>query len=76
MTQASDLRSKLQPGDQIIATKDLRDAFWSAHPNLTRKGNQKQNDYPADTRMAWCDYVEHMRRDGQINEALARGATL
>ena len=60
----------------ITTQKDLRDAFWAAHPNLTRKGNQKQNEYPTDTRLTWIDYVEYMRRDGQIGEALTQRATL
>lgn len=63
-------------GFTITSQKDLRDAFWDAHPELTRKGQQKQNAYPADTRMAWCDYVESMRRDGQISNELAQRATL
>ncbi len=42
--------------------------FW--HPTFT------QNQYPADVRMAFCDYVEHLARDGQISEALAQRVTL
>jgi hypothetical protein len=61
---------------QITTQKDLRDSFWESHPTLTRKGRQTQNDYPANTRMAWCDYVEFLSRDGLISEALAQRATL
>lgn len=60
----------------IHTQRQLRAAFWSAHPHLTRRGTQKQNAYPADTRLAWCDYVEAMRRDGQITNTLAQRATL
>lgn len=35
-----------------------------------------QNEYPTDTRVAWCDFVDHMERDRQIGEALASRATL
>lgn len=35
-----------------------------------------QNDYPADIRMAWCDFVDSMQRDGNISMALAERATL
>lgn len=35
-----------------------------------------QNEYPTDTRVAWCDFVDHMERDRQISEALASRATL
>lgn len=60
----------------ITTQKALRDAFWAEHPKLVRCAGKKQNDYPADTRMAWCDFVEAMRRNGEISEALANRATL
>lgn len=60
----------------ITTQTDLRAAFWEAHPDLTRHGRRKQNDYPADTRIAWVDYVDSMERDGQINVQLAQRATL
>jgi len=69
----------------ITTQKDLRLAFWRAHPSLGQrmtavgKGLYRpsvQNEYPADTRVAWCGFVEAMTRDGQISEALAERATL
>ena len=60
----------------ITNQKDLRDAFWEAHPALKQVKGKTQNDYPADTRMAWCDYVEYMARIGEISDALAGRATL
>lgn len=60
----------------ITNQKDLRDAFWAAHPNFTRKGRQKQNAYPANIRMAWVECVDAMRRCDEISEALAQRATL
>lgn len=60
----------------ITTQKELRKAFWEKHPDLKRQGNKTQNEYPTDTRVAWCDYVESMRRDGQINNQLAERATL
>ncbi|MDP2371907.1 hypothetical protein [Rhodoferax sp.] len=60
----------------ITTQKDLRAAFWAAHPGFKRHPGWTQNQYPTDTRVAWCDHVEHLRRDGQINEALAQRATL
>lgn len=54
----------------------LRAAFWEAHPQFKRKGRTRQNDYPINVRMAWCDYVEHMVRNGDISENLAQRATL
>lgn len=73
----------------ITTQKELRAAFWEAHPqfnraipcSLTRNGRvfripKSQNEYPTDVRVAWCDFVEYMNRGGQISEALAQRATL
>lgn len=60
----------------ITTQKELREAFWREHANLTRVPGKKQNDYPADTRLAWCDYVENMQRNGEISAKLADRATL
>ena len=54
----------------------LRKSFWEDHPQYKRIPGKTQNDYPADTRMAWCDYVEYMARIGEISDALAGRATL
>jgi hypothetical protein len=35
-----------------------------------------QNQYQADVRQAWCDYVDCMQKEGMISEALAQRATL
>lgn len=73
----------------ITTQKDLRAAFWEAHPQYKRgvkfagmaNGRKlyvekTQNEYPTDVRVAWCDFVDNMRRNGQISEALAGRATL
>ena len=73
----------------ITTQKSLRAAFWEAHPyfkrGVKRLGTmhgrayyapKTQNDYTIDVRMAWCDYVEAMRRNGEISDALAERATL
>ena len=56
----------------------LRRQFWLDHPSLRPqyRSNRRQNEYPTDTRMAWCDYVEAMASDGAISDALAGRATL
>ena len=60
----------------ISTLTKLRQAFWEAHPAFKRAGRTKQNDYPINVRMAWCDYVEATRRNGDISENLAQRATL
>lgn len=60
----------------ITTQKDLRAAFWQAHPNLTRKGQQKQNAYPTNVRVAWVEYVDAMCRCDEISVSLAQRATL
>ncbi len=60
----------------ISTLTELRAAFWEAHPFFKRRGRTKQNDYPINIRMAWCDFVEHIRRNGDISERLAERATL
>jgi hypothetical protein len=60
----------------MTTQKELRAAFWMYHPGLTRRGRTKQNDYPATVRVTWCDFIECMRRNGEITDALATRATL
>lgn len=35
-----------------------------------------QNEYPADERMAWVEFVDAAERDGRISTELAQRATL
>ena len=58
----------------ITTQAELRREFWRQHPNLDSK--KVKGDYKTDTRVAFCDFVEHMVRSGQISEALAQRATL
>lgn len=64
----------------ITTQKELRAAFWAAHPDASRRiirdyaGTGRM--YCTDTRVAWCDYVDLMARSGEISEALADRATL
>ena len=60
--------------------KQIRAAFWEAHPDLTRRkitnyaGTGKM--YQTDTRCAFCDFVDALNKDGQISDQLANRATL
>ena len=60
---------------QITNRRDLRRAFWEAFPNLDRK-RWRDGTYKTNTRMAWCDYIDSLCRDGTISEALAQRAPL
>jgi len=60
----------------ITTQKALRASFWQSQPIGLKQGNKRQNDYPADVRMAWCDFVEWMNRSGHISDSLANRATL
>ena len=57
----------------------VRDSFWhncgSRIAGYYVKG-RRQNDYPADVRMAFIDYVDALQKDGDITEALAYRVTL
>lgn len=54
--------------------KQIRAAFWEAHPEASRKRG-RDGDYLTDTRVAFCDYVESLSRNGEISEALAQRVT-
>lgn len=55
---------------------EVRAAFWEAHPHLTRRGRQSQNDYSCDTRVAFVDFVDSLSKDGLISGKLAHRVTL
>jgi len=64
----------------------VRAAFWDAHPKALRtfsvptKGGRRrvarQNDQPADTRVAFVGFIDHLDRSGQISTQLAACVTL
>lgn len=65
--------------------KQIRAAFWQAHPDLPRRRYRyawTQNDktaalvYPIDTRCAFVDFVDYLHRSGLISENLANRTTL
>ncbi len=58
---------------------EVRRSFWLTFcvegcPREFR--GKSQNDLPVDVRMAFCDYVEHLARNGDITETLAAKVTL
>ena len=58
--------------------KALRNAFWELHPEFAseRRSRKSQNDYNTDICVAWCDYVEFLRRNNEISDGLLKRATL
>ena len=61
--------------------EQVRAAFWDTFPDLTRRTGPRgrtlpQNQQPADTRMAFVDYVDRLHRDGMIADKLAQRVTL
>jgi hypothetical protein len=68
---------------------EIRRAFWesiNASPQSKPAGRspsgrlryrpKTQNEYPCDTRQAFCDFVEYLSRDNQIPASLAQRVTL
>ena len=60
--------------------REIRAAFWANHPAVPRK---KIKDYsgkglmfPTDTRVAFCDFVDYLARNGDISPSLAERVTL
>jgi hypothetical protein len=58
-----------------ITQRAVRVAFWDTHPNLLRRPG-RQNAQPTNTRIAFCDFVDMLAREGHISEALASRVTL
>ncbi len=55
---------------------DLRELFWETHHNFSEYAGRRQNDCPANVRMAWCDFIEQLVRDKEITEDTARKVSL
>ena len=70
----------------MTTQKQIRAAFWTAHPTADRKRypqasdwgrvDHTRRDYCTDTRCAFVDFVDHLARSGEITETLAQRATL
>lgn len=58
--------------------KEIRTSFWDSYPEFKNdfRTRKKQNDYRVDIRIAFVDYVENLRRNGQITENQAKNITL
>jgi hypothetical protein len=63
----------------MTTQQQIRAAFWEQQfpdgvPYKYR--GKSQNDLPCDIRLAWCDFVDWLHRNGEISDALAYRATL
>ena len=58
--------------------KQIRAAFREQFPHLdfSRHSKNESYRYCADTRMAFCDFIESLARNNEISDALAHRATL
>lgn len=60
--------------------KEVRRAFWENHPEADRRkitdysGRGKM--YKTDTRVAFCNFIESLSRDGSISLEMAQNITL
>lgn len=63
----------------MTTQKEVRESFWeNVEPEMQAqyKVTKRQNDYCADIRMSFVDYIDHLQRDGSISEKLAARVTL
>ena len=62
----------------MTTQSQVRNAFWEAHPEFAsqRRSRKRQNDYVADIRTAFVDYVDGLVRANHISEKLADRVTL
>jgi hypothetical protein len=58
---------------------EVRDAFWNVfcvNGKPKEYQGKRQNDLPADVRMAFVDFVDYLQKSGEITESLASKVTL
>lgn len=63
----------------MTTQSEIRQAFWAAHQEHERRFWQSHlghNDYPADVRSAFVDYIDGLQKDGRISSDLANRVTL
>jgi len=69
---------------RITNQRQLRRAFWNEFPHLRRnpfphlspRRKLSGHDYPCDTQLAFCDWIDTLARGDSISEQLAQRATL
>jgi len=63
---------------ELTDKDEVRDAFWEDSPQFEddRDDDKSQNDYSADIRTAFVDWLDQAHRDGRLSDDLAGEATL
>lgn len=62
-------------------TDEVVDLFWSARPEWSEQDtithySGKGRMYPTDVRVAFCDFIDNLRRDRPISGTLAQEVSL
>jgi len=59
-------------------TKQIKNMFWKEYPEF--KGERRdwkiQNQYKADIRITFCDFIDRLHRDGLITDKQVSEITL
>lgn len=58
--------------------KEVRKSFWESFPEFKSeyRVKKRQNDYRTDIRCAFVDFVDDLRRSGEITQKQADNYTL
>lgn len=58
--------------------KEIRAEFWNAHPQFRAEYRKTwtQDQYRADIRVSFTDYIDHLQKSGEITEKQAYKITL
>lgn len=61
---------------KITTQKELRAQFWTDNPNVSRKRIKSHDGigrmYTADTRAAFCEYIDALHRSGVISKGYGK----
>ncbi len=60
---------------EFTTESQVRAAFWQGMPEGFKRG-KRHNEYNATIRSEFCEFVDMLRKDGHISEALASRVTL
>ncbi len=72
------LNTQTERNRQMTTQTEIRNSFWATFPEFKneRRSRKTQNDYRTDIRVTFCDYVEALRSQCEISDALAGKVTL